>query len=182
MANAVAALPAVVGKKVETVDGAPTPVAKASKECSLVTADVATPAEVVAGPAPVTKVPGPFHPTGVVVEIIGMNVGDRGHSCEEHSKCSEMMAKVMVVRLWKVQIQVEGWEETAISAYWVMDGVDCRCVGFLFCHMVRQAACYDGAMAQVTRVFSNDPTCCDTAEHRSLHKNKGCCHAAIIAW
>jgi hypothetical protein len=104
VANAVAALPKGVGKKAETVDGAPTLVAKASKECSPVTADVAAPTEMVATPVPVTKAPGPFHPTGVVVEIVGTNVGDRGCSCEEHSKCGEVMAKVMVVRLWKVQI------------------------------------------------------------------------------
>jgi hypothetical protein len=132
--------------------------AKASEECSLVTADVATPAEVVAVPMPVAKVPGPFHPTGVVVEIVGMEVGDQGHSCEEHSNCGEVMAEDMVVHLWKVQIQVEGREETAIAAYWVMDGVDCCHVGFLQRHMVRQAACYDGALAQVTHVFNVDPT------------------------
>jgi hypothetical protein len=125
VANAVAALPAAVGKKAGTVDGAPMPVAKASKECSPATADIAAPAKVVSAPAPVTKVPGPFHPTGVVVEIVGAEVGDRGHSCEEHpNNCGKVLAKDVVVRLWKVQIQVEGWEETAIAAYWVTDGVD----------------------------------------------------------
>ncbi len=87
-----------------------------------------------------------------------------------------------MVRLWKVQIQVEGREETAITAYWVTDGVNCCHVGFLQCHMVRQAACYDGALAQVTHVFNADPTCYNTVEHCMLYKNKGYCHAAIIAW
>ncbi len=106
-------------------------------------ADVAAPTEVVAAPVPVAKVPGPFHPTGVVVEIVGTERGDWGCSCEEHSKCSELMATDVVVRLWKVQIQVEGWEETAIAAYWVPVGIDhCR-VGFLPCHMVRHTARYD---------------------------------------
>ncbi len=45
VANAVAALPMAVGKKVGTVDGAPAPVAKASKECSPATADIAAPAK-----------------------------------------------------------------------------------------------------------------------------------------
>ncbi len=110
MANAVAALPVAVGKKAGTANGASALVAKAWKECSPVTADVAAPAEVVAAAAPVAKVPGPFHPTGVVVEIVGTDVDDRGRSCEEHSKCGEVMAEDMVVRLWKVQIQVEGQE------------------------------------------------------------------------
>jgi hypothetical protein len=51
VANAVAALPVVVGKKAGTVDGAPAPVAKASKECSLAAADIAALAKVVAAPA-----------------------------------------------------------------------------------------------------------------------------------
>jgi hypothetical protein len=128
--------------------------AKVLKECSLATADVAMPTEVVAAPAPVVKAPGPFHLIGVVVKIVGMEVSDRGRSCEKHSKWGEVMAKDVVMRLLKVQIQVEGWEETAIAAYWVTDGVDCCCVGFLQFHMVRQAACYDGALAQVTCVLT----------------------------
>ncbi len=92
------------------------------------------------------------------------------------------MAEDVVMCLWKVQIRVEGQEEMAIATYWVMDGVDCGSVSFLQCHMVRQAACYNGALVQVTHVFSNDPTCCDTVERCAFHKNKGCCRAAIIAW
>ncbi len=141
------------------------------------------PAKVVAVPAPVTKVPGPFHPAGVVVEIVGTEVGDRGCSCEEHpNNCGKVLAEDMVVSLRKVQIQVEGREETAIAAYWVTDGVDCCHVGFLPCHMVKQAGCYHGVLAQVTRVFNADPTCCNTAECRAFHKKRGCCHVAIIAW
>ncbi len=54
--------------------------AKASKECSLATADVAAPTDVVAAPAPVAKAPGPFRPTGVVVEIFVTEVSDQGRS------------------------------------------------------------------------------------------------------
>jgi hypothetical protein len=156
--------------------------AKVSKDCSPAMADFVAPAEVVAMPAPVMKALGPFHPTGVVVEIVETKMDDRGRSCEEHSNCGEVMAEDVVVRLRKVQIQVEGREETAIAAYWVMDSVNCCRVGFLQRHMVKQAACFDGALAQVTCVFNADPTCCDTAERRAFHKNKGCCRAAIIAW
>jgi hypothetical protein len=158
--------------------------AKASKECSPAMADFVAPAdaEVVAKPAPVPQAPGPFHPTGVVVEIVGMEMDDRGRSCVEHRNCGEVMGEDVVVRLRTVQIQVEGREETAIAAYWVTDGVNCCRVGFLQRHMVKQAARFNGALAQVTRVFDADPTCCDTAEHRGFHKNKGCCRAAIIAW
>jgi hypothetical protein len=158
--------------------------AKALKECSPEMADfvVLADAEVVAEPAPVPQAPGPFHLIGVVVEIIGTEMDDRGCSCEEHRNCGEVMGKDMVVRLWKVQIQVEGREETAIATYWVTDSVD-RChVGFLQLHMVKQAARFDRALAQVTRVLNANPICCNTAKCRAFHKNKGCCHAAIIAW
>ncbi len=158
--------------------------AKASKECSPAMADFVAlaNAEVVAKPVPIPQAPGPFHPTSVVVEIIGKEMDDQGCSCDEHRNCGEVMGKDMVVRLWKVQIQVEGREETAIAAYWVTDGVNrCR-VSFLQRHMVKQAARFNGALAQVTRVFNVDPTCCDTAERCAFHKNKGCCRAAIIAW
>ncbi len=134
-------------KNAGTVDGPPALVVKASKECSLAMADVAVPAEVVAEPtevvampAPVTKVPGPFHPTVVVVGIIGTEVGDCGRSCEEHaSYCGEVMAKDVVVCLQKVQIQVEGQEEMAIAAYWVIESVNCCHVDMFPCHMVRHA-------------------------------------------
>jgi hypothetical protein len=147
-------------------------------------ADFAAPteAEVVAEPAPVPQAPGLFHPTGVVVEIVGTEMDDRGRSFEEHMNCGEVMGEDLVVRLRKVQIQVEEWEETAIAAYWVTDGADCCCVGVLQCHMVKHAARFDGALAQVTHVFNADPTCCDTVERGAFHKNKGCCRAAIIAW
>jgi hypothetical protein len=111
-------------------------------------------AEVVAELTPVPLAPGLFHPTGVVVEIVGMEMDDRGRSCEEHRNCGEVMGKDVVVRLWKVQIQVEGREETAIAAYWVTDGVDFCRVGFLQRHMVKQATRFNGALAQVTHVLT----------------------------
>jgi hypothetical protein len=158
--------------------------AKVSKKCSPAMADFVAPvdAEVVAEPMPVPQPPGPFYPTGVVMEIAGMEINDRGHSCKEHNNCGEVMGKDVVVRLWKVQIQVEGREETAITAYWVTDGVDLCCVSFLQRHMVKQAAHFDRALGQVTCVFNTDLTCCNTAECHRFHKNKGCCRAAIIAW
>jgi len=93
----------------------------------------------------------------------------------------EVLKEDVVVRLRKIQLMVEGKEETAITAIWVTDGIDCCCVGFVPRHMVRHAASYDGALAQVTRVFSSDPEVCDTAERRVFFKNKGYCRAVIIS-
>ncbi len=123
-----------------------------------------------------------FHPPGIVVKIVGTEASDQGRSCEEHPiNCSEVLEPDVVVRLRKVQLMVEGREETAIAAIWVTDGMDrCR-VGFLPRHMVKHAARYDGLLAQVTRVLSADPTCCDSAEWRMHHHNRGCCLATIIS-
>jgi hypothetical protein len=72
----------------------------------------------------------PHNPSGIVVEIVGTEREDQGHSHEEHLNCGEVMAEDVVVCLWKVQILVEGREETAIAAIWINDGID-RChVGF----------------------------------------------------
>ncbi len=78
--------------------------AKALKECSLAMADfvVLADVEVVAEPAPVLQAPGPFHPTGVMVEIVGTEMDDRGRSCEEPRTGSEVMGEDVVVCLWKV--------------------------------------------------------------------------------
>ena len=123
----------------------------------------------------------PIHPCGIVVEIVGTEMSCQGRSCEEHEICGEVMEEDVVVRLRKIQLMVEGKEETAIVAIWVTDGIDrCR-VGFLPRHMVRHAARYDGALAQVTRVFSSDPETCNTTERRLFFKNKGYCCATIIS-
>ncbi len=74
------------------------------------------------------------HLPSIVAEIVGTLMGDHGCSCEEHAVCSFVLEEDMVVRLRKVQVLVEGREETAIACIWVMDGVDrCR-VGFLMPH------------------------------------------------
>jgi hypothetical protein len=123
-----------------------------------------------------------FHPPGIVVEILDTEASDQGRSCEEHPiNCVEVLEPDVVVRLRKVQLMVEGREETAIAAVWVTDGMDrCR-VGFLPRHMVKHAARYDGSLVQVTRVLRADPTCCDLAERRVRHHNRGCCLATIIS-
>jgi hypothetical protein len=124
---AAAALPAAVAKMAGTVIGMPALVAKkakllvardakVSKVCAPAMADVAILVEVVAAPVLVPKakvpnesVPGPFHPPGIVVEIVGTEMGDQGHSCEEHtSNCGKVIAKDVVVCLWKCRFRLRG--------------------------------------------------------------------------
>ncbi len=120
-----------------------------------------------------------YHPPGIVVEIVGTDAGNRGRTCEEHPVyCGVVLEEDVVVCLQKVQVVIDGREETAIAAVWVTDGIDHRRVGFLKRHMVRHAARYNGALAQVTRVLSGS---CDSAEHFMDHHNRGCCFATIIS-
>ena len=99
-------------------------------------------------------------------------------SCDKHSVCGEVLGEDVVVRLRKVQVLVDGKEETAIAGYWITDGMErCR-VGFLQRHMVKYAARYDGALAQVTRVLDCKS---ESKEERKLCRhNLGFCYATII--
>jgi hypothetical protein len=68
-----------------------------------------------------------FHPPGIVVEIVGTEADDQGCLCEEHTlNCSKVLEPEVVVRLWKVQVMVEGREEKAIAVVWVNDEIN-RC-------------------------------------------------------
>jgi hypothetical protein len=57
------------------------------------------------------------HPPGIVVEIVGIEKGDRGCSCEEHDVCGEVVEEDTLLRLKRVQILVDGKEETIITCY-----------------------------------------------------------------
>jgi hypothetical protein len=123
----------------------------------------------------------PIHPCGILVKIVGMPVSCQGCSCKEHEICGEVLKEDMVLRLHKLQLMVAGKEETAIAAIRATNGVNrCR-VGFVPRHMVKHTARYDGALAQVTGVLSDDAETCNSAERRFFHKNKGFCLAAIIS-
>ena len=67
-----------------------------------------------------------MHPTGVTVDIVGINAGNRGRNCEEHDVCGTVLTLDALVRFRVEQVLVNGREETAICVYWVTDGVD-RC-------------------------------------------------------
>jgi hypothetical protein len=123
----------------------------------------------------------PTHPPGILVEIVGTEMSCQGRLCEMHKMCGKGVMEDVVVCLRRIQLMVEGKEETAIAAIWVTDGID-RChVGFLPHHMVKHAARYDGVLAQVTRFFSGNLETCDSVEHRLFFKNKGFCLVAIIS-
>jgi hypothetical protein len=107
------------------------------------------------------------HPSGITVKVVGIEASSNGSSCEEHDVCGSILAEDVVVRLRKVQIvnAKEGMEETAIPANWVSDGIDCCCMGFLQRHLVKHSKHYDGALAQITEIYSAESetrhTACD---------------------
>jgi hypothetical protein len=117
------------------------------------------------------------HPPGESVDIVGLEQGNRGRSCEEHDVCGSIVKLDTVIRLRTVQVDIDGREETAIAAVWVTDGVDrCR-VGFLPRHCVRHAARYNGKLAQVVDMYkdSDSPT-----KKRHNRGNCGSCRAILI--
>ena len=78
--------------------------------------------------------PPPVHPSGVVIDVVGMNRGDRGRSCEEHPDAcgTAVLTDDVIVHIRKEQILIKDcfWgkgkmkEETVLTINWVSDGID----------------------------------------------------------
>ena len=124
------------------------------------------------------------HPSGIVVDIVGITASDHGRNCEAHECCGVVLSADVVVRIKAVQLsrQVDEAnpdpEATALAVYHVTGGVDgCR-VGFLRRHLLKYVDEYDGRLAQVIDVFGPDSASpSDRAKH---HRNDGCCSAVLI--
>lgn len=120
------------------------------------------------------------HPSGITVDIVGINASNNGRSCEKHNTCGVVLVPDVVVRIRAVQLEKEGKEveETALAVYHVSGGVDACRVGFLRRHLLKYKDEYDGRLAQVIEVFdgkSESPS--DREKH---YRNKGCCRATLI--
>jgi hypothetical protein len=133
---------------------------------------------------------GATHPSGLVLDIVGIAAGDWGRRCEDHMVCcGQLLEKDFIVRLCKERILVPNFlalkekkryrYETAITVNWVTDGVDRCCVGFLPRAYALEGAIYEGVLCRVTKVFSkSDPSC---AIREKWHLNKGFAHATVIS-
>ena len=126
------------------------------------------------------------HPSGIVVDIVGINQSDHGRSCEEHSCCGSSIAGLdVVVRFRTIQLKVDVNNEAnphaeadAIGVFHVTDGVDGCMIGFLRRHLLKYKDEYDGRLAQITEVFSEKS---ESPSDRAKHKrNCGCCSAVLI--
>jgi hypothetical protein len=123
-----------------------------------------------------------MHPSGVVLDIVGTNRGDRGRSCEEHlDACgTAVLVDDAVVRIRKEQILVEDFkagkgkmkEEMALTINWVSDGIDRCCVGFLPKAYVPHAKLWDGVLCQ------DDPS---SVVRRKCHHYCGYARIAVIS-
>ena len=117
------------------------------------------------------------HPTGVVVDIVGICASDRGRNCEEHAVCGSVLEIDTLVRFRAERIVVDGAEQTALSVFWVTDGVDrCR-VGFLPRHLIKHKEHYDGRLGQVIDFLTTSESPGDKAKS---HRNKGVCRAVLV--
>ena len=50
----------------------------------------------------------PTHPLGITVEVVGIERGDCGRSCEEHDVCGTVVSEDTLLCLRKAQILVDG--------------------------------------------------------------------------
>jgi hypothetical protein len=102
--------------------------------------------------------------------------------CYQHYVCGTLVTEDVVLRLRKVQIlNCVGREETAIAAHHVSEdgSIDQCCVGFLQRHFVAHAKTFDGALAQVTEVYSTGSD--SLIKQKKWRHNMGCCLAALIS-
>ena len=118
-----------------------------------------------------------FHPSGITLDIVGINANDQGRSCEIHKCCGAVLEVDMVIRLRTIQILVNGKEETAIAAYRVSGGVDSCRVGFARRHLLNKDD-YDARLEQVLEIF-NDKTE-NPSDRMKAHRNRGCCQVVLI--
>ena len=72
-------------------------------------------------------------------------------------------------------------QKTAIAVYWVMEGIDRCCVGFLPKHLVMRAERFDGVLAQVIGVYLAATKHESKYVREKAHKNKGFAEVAIIS-
>ena len=97
-----------------------------------------------------------YHPHGDTVEIVHVNSPTNGQSCEEHPICGEVVIEDVVLHLRKVQVLINQQEQSAIAAFWVLNGIDCCHIGYLPKVYVKNWKQYDGALVQVVEVYSGD--------------------------
>ena len=115
-------------------------------------------------------------PSGILLDIVGINIGDRGRSCDVHEVCGSQIEAGLTVRIREVMLSKK---ESALAVYThsLNDGTDgCR-VGFLRRCLVPHKALYINKCAKILEVYTEDSGPAEKAKH--FH-NHGCCRAEIL--
>lgn len=111
------------------------------------------------------------------IDILGIEEASRGRSCEWHEVCGSILEEDTIVKLRKVQIAINGKEDTAVAAYWITDGVErCR-VGFLSRAHAKKAESFHGKLAQVMSFLKESS---NSHERKRAHQCKGIARAMMI--
>ena len=109
------------------------------------------------------------HLPATISKIVSTTQSLQGHSCEAHHVCGTVVSVGIVVCLCKDQMMIEGEEQSAITVYWVNDGID-RCnVSFLCSHLKKDVNPYTKALAQVLEMYDNSSI--STAKHCKYNEN-----------
>ncbi len=143
----------------------------------------------VARKPPPQNPPPPMHPSGVVLDVVGMNRGDRRRSCEVHpDSCgTAVLVDDAVIRIRKEQILVEDFkvgkgkmkEEMALTVNWGSDGIDrCR-VRFLPKAYIPHVKLWDGVLCQVVFVALADDS--SSVIRRKYHHYCGYIRVVVIS-
>ncbi len=88
-----------------------------------------------------------------VGDIVGIVIGDCGHSCKEHTICGCVVNPDILVRFIKEEIMVDGKIKVVISIAWVTASIEHCYVVFLPQFLVPLLNSLNGILMQVTEVF-----------------------------
>ena len=120
-------------------------------------------------------------PNGIHVDVVGIDIGDRGRSCEAHEVCgSQLEVGKTVLRIREVTINKNGVDEPALAAYThsLEDGLDgCR-VGFLRKHLIPHKDSYVNKCLLVSKIYSEESSC--PSDRQKHYRNHGCCRASML--
>ena len=120
-----------------------------------------------------------YHPTDIVVKMVGTATSDQGCSCKKHEVCGSAHEVDSVVIFEKIMLIFSDEEETAIAVNAIANGtVGCH-VGFLPHYMTPKVAIYDGAIAQIMKIY--DKYSKSTAMCKKFHHNLGLFVVAVIS-
>ena len=73
----------------------------------------------------------PSHQTGIVVDISRTEETSQGRTCDDgKTACGSLLVTDSLVRFHKVQVVIDGVEETALPVYLITEGIDRCWVGF----------------------------------------------------